>query len=78
MPRYAIGANLSRILSEQAIICNSLLIRKVIKLYEMEPKLSWVDCWAVFYAEINRALPLYTFDRDLIKRSDGKAKEPKI
>lgn len=67
---------MNRIVNEEVFNCNRALIRKALRLYESEPKLSWVDCCAVFYAELNNALPLYTFDKDLIKKSAGKAKLP--
>ncbi|HTE57577.1 MAG TPA: PIN domain-containing protein [Verrucomicrobiae bacterium] len=72
-PRVAITKNLSRIVAERAINCNRPLIKRALKLYETESRLSWVDCCSLFYAELNNASPLYTYDNDLIKKSGGRA-----
>lgn len=45
-----------------------------LELYQKYPALSFVDCYSLCEAQSNDALPLYTFDKDLIKKSAGKAK----
>lgn len=65
---------LSRILQDPQFHCNSQLFQAALQHYVSRPALSFVNCYAVFYAQLNDTLPLYTFDKKLINQSSGLAK----
>ncbi len=72
--RVEIAANFRMLTSHENIQCNKTLFNRVLPLYELRPALSFVDCCLVHYADINDALPLYTFDKKLVNQSNGLAK----
>lgn len=74
MERSLVADNLTYIISRDNVNCNRTLIRNALPLYVKNPKLSWIDCCAVIYAELNDALPLYTFDKKLVLQGGGRAK----
>lgn len=47
---------------------NRALFELVFPFYEEHPALSFNDCCMAFYAELNHAEPLFTFDRTLAKQ----------
>lgn len=47
--------------------CNQLMLDKALALYIKNSSLSLEDCALAVYAELNRAIPLYTFDAKLAK-----------
>ncbi len=49
-------------------ICNRKLFERVLPVYLEKPKLSIIDCALVEYARLNKAIPLYTFDKELSKQ----------
>jgi predicted nucleic-acid-binding protein len=76
LSRRTISDFVSRIMNEPVFNCNRTMIRRALKAYESEQALSWVDCCALVYADLQNASPLYTHDKQLIKKSAGKAKAP--
>jgi predicted nucleic-acid-binding protein len=66
--RYFIASCLNLIRSLNQINCNNTLISKVMPLYMANPAVSFADCCAAIYAELNKAEPLLTFDKVLAKR----------
>lgn len=76
MPRQQIVLNIQGILQHEKINCNRILFNETLSLYETEPKLSITDCALLHYARLNKATPLYTFDKDLVKKSSEDAKQP--
>lgn len=74
LPRQQIGECLNRLLNMENFSCNRILFTKVIPVYISSPALSIVDVCLMFYAELNNAVPLYTFDKKLALQSNGLAK----
>jgi predicted nucleic-acid-binding protein len=65
---------INKILFGDQFNCNTNMFSKALSLYVSKPALSLVDCCAAFYAELNDATPLYTFDKKLANQSNGLAK----
>ncbi len=63
--RYFIASCLNLISSLNQINCNRELISAVIPVYTENPAVSFADCCAATYAELNNAQPLLTFDKKL-------------
>ena len=76
MDRSLIKENVIGIIRNRSFICNSSLFERTMPLYVAEPSLSVVDCTLLTYAQLNSALPLYTFDKKLITVSDGDSVAP--
>ena len=72
--RQEIARAIGRILDDPSFSCNNQLFYPALSLYVSHPALSFIDCCAVYYAQLNDALPLYTFDRKLINQSGKLAK----
>ena len=66
--RYFIASCLNLICSLNQINCNRLLISTVLPVYTANPAVSFADCCAAIYAEINKAQPLLTFDKKLASK----------
>lgn len=64
-PRKNIVGILRQLFSMKNIRVNTALMERVLPFYEEHPALSFVDCCAAFYADINGREPLWTFDRKL-------------
>ncbi len=67
--RTEIVEKLSRILELPRIMANFDLFQQVFPMYLEHPQLSFNDCCLTTYAALNEAEPLWTFDRDLAKKS---------
>jgi predicted nucleic-acid-binding protein len=76
MERQMITQFLLVILRHPQFVCNRSLFEKVLPLYLSEPALSIVDCTLLEYARLNKTTPLYSFDKKLVKMSNGDAKIP--
>jgi predicted nucleic-acid-binding protein len=63
--RYFIASCLNLIHSLNQINCNRALISNVIPYYTGNSSVSFADCCAAVYAELNEAEPLLTFDKKL-------------
>jgi predicted nucleic-acid-binding protein len=48
--------------------CNRSLFSRALPLYESHQQLSVIDCCLAVYAELNVAMPLYTFDKHLANK----------
>ncbi len=55
------------------ISCNRGLFEQALPLYATHPALSFIDCCLAIQAELNDAVPLYTFDKKLANQSGGRA-----
>jgi uncharacterized protein len=64
------------IMKHPSFICNNSLFEKIITLYVSENSLSVNDCALLVYARLNKATPLYTFDKKLVSKSEGDAVNP--
>ena len=53
---------------------NRGLFDLVLPYYESHPSLSFNDCMLAFYAELNHAEPLFTFDAKLAKQHPSAKK----
>ena len=78
MKRDAVCDNVCAVIRSDAFVCNSAFFERVLLLYENEDKLSIIDCALLEYARQRPALPLKTFDKDMIKRSHGDASSPGV
>ena len=66
--RYFIASCLNLIHSLSQINCNRVLISREIPIYTTIPSVSFADCCAAIYAELNEAQPLLTFDKKLASK----------
>lgn len=69
--RVAIAEALEGLIALPQINCNRALIEKTLPLYINSPKLSFEDCCLAVYADLNEALPLWTFDQKLSNQAPG-------
>lgn len=53
---------------DKVLSYNRDLYELVLPFYEKHPQLSFNDCCLAFYAELNHAEPLWTFDKNLAKK----------
>ncbi len=73
LPRPLVVANLNKVIDESVFNCNRSLFRRAISEYDTRPALSFLDCCIVTYAELQRALPVWTSDKKLVNQSSGRA-----
>jgi len=76
LPRELIVKNSLTIIRNGQFICNKRLLELIIDLYHKETKLSIIDCALIQYAEVNHNLPLFTFDRALMKACPNSSQIP--
>jgi predicted nucleic-acid-binding protein len=69
LERLEVRAGLQGIMSFRQINCNRVMLDRALEMYVSSPALSLEDCALVVYAELNDAIPLYTFDKKLAKSS---------
>lgn len=74
--RSLIGENILGIVRNQQFICNRELFERAVPLYLENNRLSIMDSALLIYARLNRATPLFSFDKDSIKLSAGDAQAP--
>lgn len=74
--RWVIVANLAKFFSvfDDVLNYNRELFDLVLPYYESHPSLSFNDCMLAFYAELNHAEPLFTFDAKLAKQHPSAKK----
>lgn len=75
-PRTTIISNVRKVLNEPIFNCNRMMFGRAISTYGDHPALSFVDCCLMQYAELQNALPLWTFDKKLVSQSASRAKIP--
>ena len=66
--RDVVAGYIRAVMNLGQVNCNRKLFSRVLPLYEQYPQLSLVDCSLAIYAELNGAIPLYTFDKQLAKK----------
>lgn len=71
MERSHIQTLLSEFMRLDKINCNRTMLRKALAPYTTRPNLSFEDCCLATYAELNEAVPLYTFDQKLARQLRG-------
>ncbi len=76
MGRPLVCENIEAIINNPKFNCNRTLFKDAMVLYEAGAKLSIIDCSLLVYAQLQKALPLYTFDKELQKKSQGGAVKP--
>ncbi len=76
MDRELIHENVRTLVSNKQLLCETKLFLTCMPLYVAQPSLSIVDCALLTHARLNKAIPLYTFDKDLIKHSGDDARAP--
>lgn len=73
LPRPLVADNLNKIIDEPVFNCNRNMFRRAVAEYTQLPALSFLDCCLVNYAEVQNALPVWTFDKKLVNQSSGRA-----
>lgn len=68
IPREEIAGAVLEFLRDERYDCNRPLYAKAFPIFTARPSLSFEDCCLAAYAELNGALPLYTFDKDLARQ----------
>lgn len=76
MERELVCENISAIIGNPKFNSNRALFKDALRLYESESKLSIIDCALLVYARLQKALPLFTFDKELQKKSMCDAQKP--
>ena len=71
IPRTEIADIMQVLMGHSKLDLNSELFRKAMELFVQHSKLSIEDCCLAIYAQLNNALPLWTFDRKLANQVDG-------
>ncbi|TAK88990.1 PIN domain-containing protein [Patescibacteria group bacterium] len=74
LPRETVADNLNKVVDEPVFNCNRIMFRRAITEYLDHPALSFLDCCLMNYAELQGALPVWTFDKKLVNQSSGRAK----
>ena len=74
LPRDVVIENITKVIDEPVFNCNGTLFRRALTDYAEHPALSFVDCCLMHYADLQNALPVWTFDKKLVNQSNGKAK----
>jgi predicted nucleic-acid-binding protein len=74
LPRDAVVDSLLVIINHRQIVCAQRIFEQVLPLYRTKPSLSFLDCLVLVYARFAQKTPLYTFDKALVKHSEGNAK----
>ena len=75
VPRSKIAKAISNLSTHKKIEFNSDMFELVLHLYSKQPGLSIEDCYLAVQANIDKKMPLWTFDKKLAKQSGGLAKE---
>lgn len=73
LPREVVVKNITKVIDEPIFNCNRALFRRALADYSLHPALSFVDCCLVHYADLQNALPVWTFDKRLVNQSGGRA-----
>lgn len=74
LPRNIVAENINKVIDEPVFNCNRVLFRRALVDYVVHPALSFVDCCLTHYADLQKATPVWTFDKKLINQSGGRAK----
>ncbi len=74
LPRDVVAENTAKVIDEPVFNCNRTLFSRALLDYSNHPALSFVDCCLIHYAELQNALPVWTFDKKLVNQSGGRAK----
>ena len=76
LPRPLVSDNLNKVIDEPVFNCNRMLFRRAIAEYTKHSTWSFLDCCLLNYAELQNALPVWTFDKKLISQGLGRAQAP--
>ena len=76
LPRSLVSDNLHKVIDEPTFNCNKTLFQRALTNYSEHPSWSFLDCCLLNYAELQHALPVWTFDKKLVSQSAGKAQTP--
>lgn len=69
--RTSIQELMSAFMRLDKINCNRVMLQKALSPYVAHSALSFEDCCLAAYAELNDAMPLYTFDQKLARQIDS-------
>ena len=73
LPRVVVVENIAKVIDEPVFNCNRSLFERALLDYSNHPALSFVDCCLIHYADLQNALPVWTFDKKLVNQSGGRA-----
>ena len=76
MDRNLIQENILGIVRNSVFACNKALFENALPIYVSESSLSIIDCSLLTYARLNKALPLYSFDKKLVNKSNNDCVNP--
>ena len=65
LDRPTISNAIQTLISQKNIVSNKELFFALLPIYESKHNVSFVDCMLATYAQLNNAMPLYTFDKKL-------------
>lgn len=77
IPRDLVSDSLYKVIDEAIFSCNRVLFRRALIEYNKHPSWSFLDCCLLNYAELQNALPVWTFDKKLVSQSASRARVPK-
>ena len=75
-PRNLVADNLNKVIDEPVLNCNGPLFKRAVAEYIEHPAWSFLDCCLLNYADLQHALPVWTFDKKLVTQSAERAKNP--
>ena len=58
--------------------CNRIMLDTALDIYVKHPALSFEDCCLATHAQLNNALPLYTFDKKLSRQTEQTVLVPQL
>lgn len=65
--RAEISGIITELINNQDLSFNRLLFARVLKEYAKHPGVSFTDCCLAAYAKLNNQVPLYTFDKKMVR-----------
>src|SRR4051812_16921891 len=65
LPRDLVADNLYKVIDEPVFNCNRTLFQRALTEYIERPSWSFLDCCLLNYAQLQNALPVWTFDKKL-------------
>lgn len=68
LPRELVAQNVLHLIEHPKIYIRERFFTKVLGVYMRRPALSFVDCYAAYFAKENGMAPLYTFDKKLARQ----------
>lgn len=74
LPRSKVVSSLEALLRAPWLKTNRPLMQMTLAMFEAHPKLSLIDCCAMYFSRLNNSLPVYTRDKKMASQSGGMAR----